>query len=167
MHEREVLFVLDCFLTRVIYTCIAISRNIGGPFSIVVFGLVLSLIYQTVLNFSLLWTRVRVYRSFIHICIRWNPDVERTYARAPRAEDRGRSEGRSLDNALDDVAINRARRRRGGCEKRRARRGAPCARILARFASLGCTPRTASDDVLHRSHHRSKVLPIHAIGPSI
>lgn len=78
---------------------------------------------------------------------------ERIFA---KSEDRrGGREGRSLDNALDDVAINRARRR-----------GTRGEGAYVPSCSLGCTPSKASD-VLHRSHHRSKVLPIHVIGPSI
>lgn len=85
---------------------------------------------------------------------------ERTFA---KSEDRrGGREGRSLDNALDDVAINCARRR----GMRDAEGGEGACVPLRSLASLGCTPSKASD-VLHRSHHRSKGLPIHAIGPSI
>lgn len=75
-----------------------------------------------------------------------------------RAEDRGGSEGRSLDNALDDVAINRARRQ-GRCEKRRA--GSPCARSLRSNVHPVRHQTSYIDHIIGRS------LPIHAIDPSI
>jgi len=110
--------------------------------------------YRAILGFSLLRPVLQGI-MFIYIGIYVS---ERTFA---KSEDRrGGREGRSLDNALDDVAINRAE------QKRDERRGTRYREACIPLRSLGCTPCKASD-VLHRSHHRSKVLPIHAIGPSI
>jgi len=113
--------------------------------------------YRTILGFSLLRPELQGI-MFIYIGIHVS---ERTFA---KSEDRrGGREGRSLDNALDDVAINRAEQKR---DERRGTRYRGACIPLCSLAPLGCTPCKASD-VLHRSHHRSKVLPIHAIGPSI
>jgi len=72
-------------------------------------------------SFSLLRAELYIQRSFIHVHIYGR-------VRSRGDEDRGGDEGRSLDNALDDVAINRARRgMRGGT---RGGRRAPCALSL-------------------------------------